>query len=116
MVTATNGIFMFRGQSGRLYSINGYISDVVGANLTFNVAGAAVAGSDTTWRAPEAVVLEDIAITTGPTVAVGLLMKRDNAPVNASTINFKTVLDTLATRPRQAIPFPAGTLVGAVQY
>lgn len=117
MVTPTNGTLSFRGKSGQLYTVDAYISDVVNAAVTFNVGGgSAVAGSLPYWIPPEDVVLEDAAIHTGPTVAVGFYLTRNGTVAGASNIRLTTVLDTLNNRPKFAVPFLRNTQVGATQF
>jgi len=117
MVTATStNVFFFQGKSGRVYGVNGYISDVVGATVKFSANGAAGTGSDAYWRAPEPVLLFDASIITGPTVAVGCTMTQDGAAVAGTPLLFGAQLNSLATRGKLAVAFPAGALIGAVQF
>jgi hypothetical protein len=117
MVTATTtNVFVFQGRSGRIYTINAAISDVVGAAVTFNANGAAAAGSNQYWRCPEPVVLTDAAFITGPTVAAGMIMTQDGAVVAGSALLLAGQLNTLATRVALKVAFPAGSLIGATQF
>ena len=116
MVTATTGIAYFKGKSGRIYTPGIYISDVIGAAVTFALSGAAGTGSLQYFRAPEPVVLFDMAIVTGPTVATGVLLTQDGANVAGTNTLISTQLTTLATRGSLAVAFPAGALVGATQF
>lgn len=114
MVTPTNGALFFRGRSGKNYSVNIYISDVVGAAVTFNTVGAAVAGSQTFWLAPEDVVLVDASIVTGPTVMTNLVPYANDAPVG-STLPIAAFLSTLANRPNPGIGYAAGRKITIIQ-
>lgn len=117
MVTATStNQLIFRGKSGRRYTLNCYISDVVAASVLMNINGAAGTASANYWRAPEPVVLTDASIITGPTVAVGMNLQQDGATVAGASLLFGTYLNTLAKTPQLAVAFPAGALIGAVQF
>lgn len=117
MVTATaTNVFVFQGKSGRIYTINGYISDVVAAAVTFNANGAAAAGSLQYWRTPEAVRLFDASFITGPTVSTGMVMTQDGAVIAGSSLLLGAQLNTLANRVPLNITFPAGALIGAIQF
>lgn len=117
MVTATSSnVLTFRGVSGRLYNVNCYISDVVGAKVLMNMNGAAGTGSDNNVRMPEPVVLVEASFITGPTVAVGCTLQSDGASLAASPLLFASFLNTLARLPKIAIAFPQGALISAVQF
>lgn len=117
MVTATTGTMTFRGvKSGRKYTVSCYISDVIGAAVTFNPSGAAVAGSNNYYVAPEDVVLDDASIITGPTVATGFNYTSNSNLVPASATLLGSVLTTIQTRNIPQIGFMAGRLIGAVQF
>ena len=113
--TATNVLY-FRGRSGRIYTVNAYVSDVIGANVLFNLNGAAGAASDTYIRLPEPAVLYDASIITGPTVATGMTFTQDGAVIAGSAVLLAAQLNTLATRGALAVAFPAGALIGAKQF
>ena len=112
MASAQNGAMQFVGQSGRIYSVDYYTADAAGGLGTFNPSGAAVAGSPTYWRAPEAVKLVRFAMHTG-TTQTGLVMTEDGATKNGSVLKYAQFLDTLANPPTLSIPFNAGSLIGA---
>ena len=111
-----NGTLTFVGSSGRIYNIDEYSSDVVAALITLSPNGAAGTGSLTYWRCPEDVVLVDYSIVTGLTDTVGLTMQQDGATVPGSIIRVANHLNTNPFRPKLQIAFPAGALVGAVQF
>jgi len=112
MASAQNGVFTFTGRTGRIYNVDYYTADTAGVLGTFNPSGAAVAGSPTYWRAPEAVVVTDFAMHTG-TTQTGLIMTEDGAIKNGAVIKYVPFLDTIANRPRLNIPFAQGALIGA---
>jgi hypothetical protein len=98
MVTATNGILRFRGQSGQEYVYNAYISDVVAATVKFSTSAAASATvGDGFIITPEPVELIDVAIVTGPTVIFNFL-PYVNDILQPSMINLAAVINTLQTR------------------
>lgn len=117
MVTATSAnLLSFRGKSGRIYQITAYISDVVGAQVLFSANGASSSTSPGYWRPPEAVLLYSASIITGPTVSVGMVMTSDGAVLAGTQLLYATFLNSLAQTPTMAIPFAAGTLIGANQF
>lgn len=115
MVAAQTGTATFVGKSGRYYNIDVYLSDVAAAPATFNASGAAVAGSLQYFRAPEQVVLVDFSIITGLTATVALNWTQDGAIVSGTLIRMANQLNTNPLRPKLAIGFPAGALIGAIQ-
>lgn len=117
MVTATTGVATFKGlQTGKVYSTSLYISDVVGAKLTWNPAGAAVAGSDTNVQFDENVMLTDISIITGPTVATGFNWYSRGVIVPNSATLISPNLTTNASRSFNPVSFSAAKLISAVQF
>lgn len=116
MVTATNGTLTFKGASGKTYSLDFYISDVVAAYVTINPAGKAGTGNNTFWKCPEPVVLTDMSIASGPTVMVGLQALADDAPIAGASLRIANFLNTLANRPYPGIGFQAGRNVAFTQF
>lgn len=97
MVTTTNGVLRLTGVSGKDYSYNIFISDVVGAALTFSTVGAAVAGSQNFIITPEPVILDDISVTTGPTVIFNLVPYVNDVS-SGQIIALANVINTLQNR------------------
>lgn len=117
MVTATTGTVTFRGLKTKTpYSCSLYISDVVAAKVTFNPNGAAAAGSDTNVQFDEDVVIEDVSILTGPTVATGFSWySRGVVVANSATL----ISPNLTTNPSRNFPrlaFAAQRLISAIQF
>ena len=112
MATATNYSLVFVGQSGRTYSVSGYTADTAGAINTFSTSGLAGASSLQYFRTPENMTLVDFSIKTGTTQVAGILTE-NGAIKNGCLLDYVTFVSTNANRPKLAIPFPAGTLVGA---
>lgn len=117
MVTATTMQITLTGlRTHRRYAVSGYISDVVGAKVLFNQNGVAGTTSDNYFQLQEDVVLTDVAILTGPTVATGFNLQSGGQTIPASTVLISPNLTTNASRSVPAIGFRAGSLIGAVQF
>lgn len=117
MVTPVTGTMTFRSLDGqRKYSAGIYFSDVVGAKVLFAPSGAPGSGSDQFIQLPEDVVLDDISIHTGNTVALGMYLTARGAPVPNTSVMTNSVLDTNAQRKVTPTGFKAGTNIGAVQF
>lgn len=117
MVTATtSNVLTFQGRSGRIYNVNAYISDVVGAKVLLNMNGAAGAASDPYVVLPEDMALIEASFITGPTVAVGMILQQNGANLAASPLLFASFLNTLARLPKLGIGFKAGTQFSAIQF
>jgi hypothetical protein len=117
MVTATTGTITFRGlKTGNQYSTSCYISDVVGAKVTFSPNGVAGTGSDTTVQFDEDVQIIDVAIITGPTVATGFSWYSRGVIVTNSATLISPNLTTNPNRNFPRIAFASGRLISAVQF
>jgi len=116
MTTPEQCTFTFKGASGRLYTVDGYVSDAAAAAVTFNPNGSAGSTSPQYWRCPEMVTLVDYSQVTGTGVAVGIYMTRDGAIVPGTSMRFANQLNSLAFRPALKVDFPAGALIGATQF
>jgi hypothetical protein len=99
MVTATNGTIRLIGKSGTQYGASVYVSDVIGAPVTFNLVGAAVSTSPNFLTFPEDVALADMSILTGPTVMTLLVPYQGDSPIAGGKITgLANVLTTLNSR------------------
>jgi len=114
MVTAGNGTLTFRGQSGKSYNINFYSSDVIGAFVTFNLNGLAVAGSQTFYLLPENVVLTEVSFVSSNTVSTGWIVQSNDANTG-NVIQIAAQLTTLANRQKPMIPMQAGRKFALLQ-
>ena len=105
MVTTTSASLQLRGRSGRIYSLNMFISDVVAANVTFSLSGVATANSQNFYILPEDCVISDLSVVTGPTVMTNLVLQINDQNIGIVT-PISTVLTTLSTRavPRASLP------------
>jgi len=113
-MAAQNGTFVFVGASGQTYTVDVYIPDATGTNLTFNSGGLAGTGSPVYWKAPEPCMLVDIS-GAAPT-AVGATLTLSGAAYVGKTFRWANQLATLSTRMKHKIPIPAGEQVGALQF
>ena len=113
MATATNYNAIFRGvKSGRSLSVSGYTPDTASGINTFG-QGSSLAGSGGLQyvQFPEDVILEDFSIPTGTTQTHGYLTEA--GVVRQGTIlSYVVHVSTAANRPKLAIPFRAGALIG----
>lgn len=116
MVTPTYGTATFQGtKTGKNYSVDFYISDVVGAPVTWDSGSGAGATTLTFWKAPEPVILIDLSIVTGPTVMFTLFPTADGGQIPGMRYRIANFLNTLAFRPRLTLGFNQGTNVGLTQ-
>jgi len=96
------GTCTFVGQSGAYYSVDMYISDVVGGLTNWDSGAGASATSETFWTAPENVTLVDFSIITGLTDTFTLRLTANGRNLQSlirhanhlNTLPFRTVLNT----------------------
>jgi|SaaInl8_200m_RNA_FD_contig_31_2596719_length_1212_multi_9_in_0_out_0_2 hypothetical protein len=115
-MAASNATLFAIGKSGRQYSVDVYIPDATGTNMTFNPSGLAGTGSQAYWRAPEALTIVDFSLGAAAPTAVGATFLADSAVINGATIRHANQLSTLNNRPKLAINVAAGALLGALQH
>ncbi|MBA7544193.1 hypothetical protein ES705_36545 [subsurface metagenome] len=114
-VTPKNAVFTFLGlMSGAIYPVEAYISDVDGANVTFDSGAGAKSTSEASWTPPEPVQLRDYSQVSGPTVAFKLRLSINgvNAP---GLLRFEMHLSTNPYRPALSLAVPAGARFAAIQ-
>ena len=117
MVTTTTGSATFVGlKTGTKRTVSIFISDVVGAAVTFNVNSIAAAGSSQYAQFDEPVVLGDVAILTGPTVATGFVWQSGTTMIPNSVTMISPNLTTNPQRVCPTIRWNAGSLIGAQQF
>jgi hypothetical protein len=114
-MAATAGTLTFLTNSGKTISVDAYIPDATGTQLTFNPAGLAASTSPASFRLPEDATLIDVSIGTAPT-AVGTVIQADTAPVIGGALRWANQLQTLANRQKLAIKLRAGAFVSAIQF
>ncbi|GAH96490.1 unnamed protein product [marine sediment metagenome] len=109
------GVFTFQGlQSGRIYNVDMYFSDVVDALVNWDGGAGASATSPDSFTAPENLLLIDIAIVTGGTDTTKLQILRNNQPTG-DFIRHTTHLTSVALRSPIRLGFARGTEVRAIQ-
>lgn len=113
--TPQRAALTFMGKSGRIYSIDSYISDVANASVTFDPNGSAGATSLQYWQPPEDVTLIDYAQVTGTADTTALVLTQGGAIRAGTVLRYTVFLTTINTRPRLNIAFPANALIGAKQ-
>lgn len=114
-VTPKNCVFTFLGlATGTIYPIEGYVSDVANANVTFDSGAGASATSEAFWTPPEPVQLRDYSQVSGPTVVFKLRLAVNgvNAP---GLLRFEMHLSTNPYRPALSLGIPAGARLSAIQ-
>lgn len=113
--TPQYGTMSFRGQqSGELYEIDIYVSDVNGATVRFDGGAGAGSASAEFVTFNEPVRLVDYAQVTGTADTEKIRVTADGTPLK-SMLRYGIHLSTLATRPALNIPFKAKTRIGAIQ-
>jgi len=113
-MAATAGTMTLLGKSGRTYTVDIYVPDATGTQITFNPAGLAASTSPTTFRTQEDCAIIDIS-GAAPT-AVGFTVQVDSAPVTGGALRWANQLATLATRQKLNIGVRAGSFIGALQF
>lgn len=109
------GVFTFQGlQSGRIYNVDVYYSDVADALINWDGGAGASATSPDSFTAPENLLLIDIAIVTGGTDTKKLQILRNNQPTG-DFIRHTTHLTSVALRSPIRLGFARGTEVRAIQ-
>lgn len=115
MVTVSYGTAIFRGNSGKIYNVDFYISDVVNAVCTFDAGNGASATSLGFWKIPERCVLIDMSIVAGPTVMTQLIPTADGGIIPGVRFRIANFLNSLATRAGVNLGFNQGTNFGLTQ-
>ncbi|GAI13495.1 unnamed protein product, partial [marine sediment metagenome] len=102
------GVFTFQGlQSGRIYNVDIYYSDVADALINFDGGAGASATSPDSFTAPENLLLIDIAIVTGGTDTTKFQLLRNNQPTG-DFIRHTTHLTSVALRSPIRLGFARG--------
>jgi len=109
------GTFTFLGlQSGRIYNVDIYFSDVADALINFDGGAGASTTSPTSFTCPESVLLKDVAIVTGGTDTKKLQILRNNQPTG-DFLRHTLHLNTSSVRSPVNLGFLQGTEVRAIQ-
>jgi len=111
-----NGTLSFIGQSGRIYTVDVYISDVANSKVKLNANGSAGPNSDDFFRAPENVTLIDFSVASGTSDTKGLVLTDNGAVRPSCVLRYANFLNTLPKRANANVGFLAGNLIGAIQF
>ena len=115
VATPQYGTMLFLGrQTGQLYSVDVYVSDVASAAIRFDGGAGAGSGSDTFITFNEPVLLKDFAVITGTADTEKFRLTANNQPL-PHIIRYSIHLNTLNNRPELNIPFKAGTRISGLQ-
>lgn len=106
--------FFFRGKSGKTYSVDGYVSDVNGARITWDGGSGAGTTSPTFWKPPEDVVLEDYSMVTGTADTEKIRLVVNGRPMQ-QVLRYVPHLTTNASRPKLSIGFAQNVEISAFQ-
>lgn len=115
MVTATTGAVKFIGrQTRQQYQYSIYISDVVGAPVTWSKTGLAVSTGPVDLILPEDCDMVDIACITGPTAMSILSLQSNNGNLNI-IVPFANTVNTIQSRQIPVVGFARGNRIGMIQ-
>jgi len=114
--------FIFQGNSGTTYGVDGYISDVNrylqsgvnGGLARFDGGAGAGTTSPTVWIAPENVILTDFSMTTGTADTEKIRLVVNSKPLS-TTLRYVPHLSTNSNRPVLRIGFKGGSQISAFQ-
>ena len=109
------GTFVFQGQqSGRIYNVDMYHSDVVDGLANFDGGGGSSATSPDSFTAPENLLLVDYSIVTGMTDTTKIQVLRNNQPTG-DFLRYTQHLTTAPMRSPIRLGFIRGVEVRAIQ-
>ncbi len=107
--------FVFEGvNSGRIYNVDAYLSDVADALANWDGGAGAGATSPSSFTAPEPLVLRDFAIVTGMADTTKIQVLRNNQPTG-DFLRYTMHLTTSALRSAIQLGFEQGVEVRAIQ-
>lgn len=114
-MAANAGTAVFIGKSGRTYTVDVYVPDATGTQLTFSVSGLALSTSPSYFTTPEEVTLVDFSIGAAPT-AVGAILQAGDANINGATIRWANQLAANPNRMKLRIPISEGVRFSGLQF
>jgi len=110
-----SGTLVCRGlKSKTTYTIDIYITDVVGASVKFDGGAGASATSPDFYTFPEPVIIEDLSVVTGLTDTTKIRLVGNGKP-SANILRYALHLTTLNNRPRLTVGVRAGSRLSAIQ-
>jgi len=114
-MAASNSTLVIAGKSGKVYSIDGYVPDATGTQITWNTTGLAASTSNAQLVIPEDGMIIDYVAVAAPT-AVGFNIALDSAAQPGATLRHANQLCTLANRQKLRIPVKKGQILTALQF
>ena len=109
------GTFVFHGQqSGRVYNVDAYFSDVADGLGNFDGGGGASATSPDSFTAPEDLILNDMSIVTGMTDTTKIQILRGNQPTG-DFLRYTQHLTTAPARSPLRLGFARGVQIRVIQ-
>lgn len=113
--TPQYGTFTFLGlQTGRVYNVDSYFSDVADALVTFDAGAGAATTSPSSWTTPEVCRLIDQAIVTGAADTTKIQLLANNQPTG-DFLRYTQHLTTSAQRSPVSITFARAVDFRAIQ-
>lgn len=109
-----SGALILKGETGKIYSVDFYASDVAGGLINFDSGAGSGSASQTFWTPPENVILTDLFIHTGMTDTIRVRVTKGGQPT-PSILHFAAHLDTSQGRPLLTEGFRAGVQIGMIQ-
>lgn len=114
MATPQYGTFIFKGSSGKTYSVDAFVSDIDGALVTWDGGAGAGSASPDFWTPPEDCVLVDYSQVDGTADTEKIRLTVNGRPTQ-HILRYGIHLTSLATRPALSIGFRAGARIAALQ-
>ena len=114
-MAARFGTMLFKGVSGKVYSVDIHIPDAVATKVTFNGSGLSSSTSSAYWTTPEQGAVIDISAAGAPT-AVGAIFTLDANQFPNECIRWANQSNALNNRPKFMIPVRAGVQLGMLQF
>lgn len=109
------GTAVFRGNSGRVYNVDIYVSDVANALVNWDAGNGASSTSLNYWKAPENCIMIDLSLASGLTDTTNVVMTSDGAQLPGARLRYANYLNSLSLRPAINLGFRAGSNVSAIQ-
>lgn len=100
--------------TGKTYTKDVYMSDVVNALSNWDSGIGASAGSETFWTPPEPVALVDYAQVTGMTDTTKCRLIVNSIP-SGDIFNYVIHVSTIANRPKLNVGIAAGAKIALIQ-
>jgi hypothetical protein len=112
--TPQYGAMVFKGASGKTYSVDIYVSDVNAARINWDGGSGAGSTSPTFWKPPENVTLVDFSMVTGCLDTEKIRLVVNGRPL-MQVLRYVPHVTTAANRPTLAIGFLQNSEISAFQ-